>query len=80
MSGARVDLLLWSGIDPATRNAPAGEDQRMVLVFVYYGELKIVVERRARYGLPHRAFIEPRTAQQFDLNHRSEGTFADCTG
>ena len=50
----------------------------MVLVLVHDGEFKIAVERRARYGLPHKNFIVPRTAQQFDLNHRNKGKKYIC--
>jgi hypothetical protein len=39
-------------------------------VFIHHRELKIAVERRARYGLPHKSFNRARTAQQFDLNHK----------
>jgi hypothetical protein len=42
----------------------------VVLVFIHHRELKIAVERRARYGLPHKSFIERGLPSSFDLNHR----------
>ncbi len=53
MGRAHVDPLSQFGIYPAARNPTAGEDERVRLVFVHDGELKIALVRRGRYRLPH---------------------------
>jgi hypothetical protein len=45
---------------PAARNPTTGKDEGVVAVFVDDGELKIAVERRGRYGLPHEALCASR--------------------
>ncbi len=68
MRRAQVDPLLRFGMYPAARNPAAGEDERVVFVAVMDGELKITVERRGGYRLPHKSFMRPWDGQQFDLD------------
>lgn len=49
------DPPLRFGMQPAARNTAAGEHDGVVLVAVMDGELKVAVERRGRYRLPHEA-------------------------
>jgi len=57
MGRAHVDLLLRFGILPSARNPPAGEDERVGLVFLDDGELKIALERCGGYRLPHETLM-----------------------
>jgi hypothetical protein len=57
MGRADVDLLLRFGILPSARNPLAGEDERVGLVFLDDGELKIALERCCGYRLPHEALM-----------------------
>jgi hypothetical protein len=76
MRRADREPLLRFGIYPAARNPAAGEDERVVLVAVMNGELKIAVERRGGYRLPHKTFMRPWDGQQFDLDqgHKERNT------
>ncbi len=62
MRRAQVDPLLCFSMHPATRNPAAGEDERVVLVAVVDGELKIALVRCGGYWLPHDVFMRPWTA------------------
>jgi len=68
MCRAHFDPFLRFGIHPTARNPTAGEDERVVPVVVDDGKLKIAVERRGKYGLPHKLFMGPWSGQQFDLD------------
>jgi len=46
-------------IHPTARNPAAWEDERVVLVAVVDGDLKIAVERRGSYRQPHDVFYAP---------------------
>jgi len=59
MRRAQVDPLLCFSMHPAARNAAAWEDERVVLVAVVDGDLKIAVERRGSYRQPHDVFYAP---------------------
>ncbi len=53
MGRAHVDPLSQFGIYPTARNPATGEDERVRLVFVNNGELKIALVWRGRYRLAH---------------------------
>jgi hypothetical protein len=53
MSRSHVQPFLCGGIDPATLNALAGENQRVLAVLIDHGEFQIAIEGRIRGRLPH---------------------------
>jgi hypothetical protein len=53
MRRINVNALFRLRLDPTTVNAPAGENQHVRTIIVYYGELQIELKRRVGDGLPH---------------------------
>jgi len=59
MCRPHVNPLLRFGVHPPARNPTAGEDERVMLVFVVDGEFKMAVKRCSRNGVPHEALMRP---------------------
>lgn len=68
MGRTNRDPLLRFGIQPAAGNLTAGEHDLMRPVVVDDGKHNILVKWRGRYRLPHKPFMRPGRAQQFDLD------------
>ena len=71
MRRAHVDPPLRVGMRPAARNPTAGEDERVMPVFVVDGEFKIAVERCGRNWSPHNPLMRPGSGQHFDLDQEN---------
>jgi hypothetical protein len=53
MSRAHIQAFLGLRFHPAVENTPAREDEGVRALAIKNGQLKVKLERRAGYGLPH---------------------------
>jgi hypothetical protein len=70
MGRTHIDPLPRSRIDPSAEHAATGKHKRMGAVAGDDGKLKVAIERRGRYRLPHSTFFAPTVCVGLDLDQQ----------